>query len=181
MLEEIKVLKDVCERLNKANILYMLSGSVAMNYYAEPRMTRDIDIVIVLNKANVEKFTSIFAPNFYVDEEMVRTEISRSGMFNILHNESIIKVDFILKKDGEFNCAEFERRRQVEIEGVKVWIVSPEDLVISKLNWAKDSLSEMQFRDVKTILNTVENLDMKYVSRWAKMLGVSDLLGKLSR
>lgn len=181
MLEEIKVLKDVCERLNKAGIPYMLSGSVALNYYAEPRMTRDIDIVIILNMASSGKFTSLFAPDFYVDEEMIRSEISRNGMFNIIHNESIIKADFILKKNEEFNCAEFERRQQVEIDDVKVWIVSPEDLVLSKLNWAKDSLSEMQLHDVKTILDTVENLDMKYIFGWAKRLGVSDLLERISK
>lgn len=176
MSEELDVLKDVAGRLNEASISYMISGSVAMNFYAQPRMTRDIDIVIVLEPKSVKRFVLLFEKDFYIDEETVRVEVERRGMFNLIHNKLVIKIDFILQKSGEFYESEFGRKRRIDIDGVKMWIVSPEDLILSKLYWAKDSLSEMQLRDVKNILDVAENLDLEYINKWANGLGVQNML-----
>jgi len=66
MSEELEVLKIVTSRLNEANIPYMISGSIAANYYTIPRMTRDIDVVIGLKQGDIDKFTSLFEDDFYV-------------------------------------------------------------------------------------------------------------------
>jgi len=86
MNEHLNVLELVAERLEQSNIQYMISGSIAMNYYAQPRMTRDIDIVVELVLDDVKGLTALFMPDFYIDEEMVLNAIQNQGFFNIIHN-----------------------------------------------------------------------------------------------
>lgn len=170
MSEELEVLKIVTERLNRANIPYMVSGSMAANYYTVPRMTRDIDIVIELKETDVDKFVDLFAGDFYINKEMIKKEVRRQGMFNLIHTQFVIKIDFIVKKSSPYQDTAFSRKREVLINSNPMWFISPEDLVISKLNWAKDSLSEMQLKDVRNLLETVDNLDLKYIDKWISQL-----------
>jgi len=175
MINEFKVLKDVVTRLNKNKIPYMLSGSIAMNYYSEPRMTRDIDIVIEIESA--KKFYNLFKKNFYVDLEMIKNSILNKKMFNIIHLGEIIKIDFMVRKDSEFRKTEFSRRRKVKIGNLEIFIVSIEDLVLSKLIWAKDSHSEIQLKDVKNLLG--EKVDTEYIKKWADALLINNLLNEV--
>ncbi|MBI2092148.1 MAG: hypothetical protein HYY43_02410 [Deltaproteobacteria bacterium] len=179
MSEELDVLKEVTGRLDKASISYMISGSVAMNFYAQPRMTRDIDIVVILRPENVKDFIALFEKDFYIEPDTVKDEVARNGMFNIIHNKFILKIDFIIQREEKFSQSRFNRRKQIKIDGVKMWIISAEDLILSKLLWAKDSLSEMQLKDVKNILSVAEGLDLEYMNKWADELGVRELLSGL--
>jgi hypothetical protein len=97
-------------------------------------------------------------------------------LFNLIHVEAVAKVDFVVRKDIPFRREEFRRRRPVEIGGHPLWIVSPEDLILSKLAWAKTSRSEMQLRDVRQLLASVPTLDEAYLDRWAANLTVTELL-----
>ena len=96
---ELAVLSDVASRLDSASLEYMLTGSVAMNYYAQPRMTHDIDIVIALAGSDTEKMVSIFADDYYLSPDAVATAVRDHKMFNRVHYESVVKVDFIVRKD----------------------------------------------------------------------------------
>lgn len=178
MSEELQVLKDVAEILNAAGIDYMVSGSVAMNFYAQPRMTRDIDIVLALRKKGTKKFVSLFKNEFYLDEDVVEDEVRQNGMFNLIHNKYVIKVDFILQKNAAYDNEAFARRRQVKIDGADIWIISPEDLILAKLRWARDSLSEMQIKDVRNIICMVSYLDEKYIENWTAKLDLKNILEK---
>ena len=175
MSEELEVLKVVTGRLNKANIPYMVSGSIAANYYTVPRMTRDIDIVIELKRDGIDKFISLFNDDFYVNREMVANEVSRKGIFNLIHNQYVIKIDFIIKKSSAYQQAAFSRRKEIVIEGSPMWFISAEDLIISKLVWAKDSHSEMQLKDVNNLMETVDNLDLKYIYNWVRELDLEQI------
>ena len=175
MSEELEVLKIVTQRLKEADINYMISGSIAANYYTIPRMTRDIDVVIELKQADIDKFVGLFEGDFFVDREMVANEVYREGMFNLIHNRYVIKIDFIIKKSSAYQNAAFSHRRQVLIEQSPIWFVSAEDLVISKLLWAKDSHSEMQLKDVRNLMETVNDLDLKYVGNWVRELGLEQI------
>ena len=172
MLNELSVLKTVVKKLNKIKIPYMLSGSVAMNYYCIPRMTRDIDIVIELNDAEI--FYQIFKQDFYVDLETVKNSISEKSMFNIIHLKEIIKIDFIIRKDSNYRRTEFRRKKKIKINSIEIFIVSIEDLILSKLVWAKDSYSEIQLKDVKNLIR--EKVDLKYIKKWASCLQIESLL-----
>lgn len=181
MLNELEVLKTVITRLDSAGIPYMVSGSIAANFYTTPRMTRDIDIVIELEKEDAEKLFSLFSDDFYIDIESAKVAIRDKQMFNIIHNEAIIKVDFIIRKDIEYRKIEFERRRSIIFEGLRIYITSPEDLIISKLYWAKDSFSEMQIRDVENLMNTLPGLDRGYIAKWVQQLGIEVVYNRVNR
>ncbi|HUT47361.1 MAG TPA: hypothetical protein VMX36_13860 [Sedimentisphaerales bacterium] len=175
MSEELDVLKIVTRRLNEAEIPYMISGSIAANYYTVPRMTRDVDIVIELQQGDVDKFVGLFEKDFYMNRETVTNEVSRQGMFNLIHNRYVIKIDFIIKKSSAYQQAAFSRRKQVLIEQSPMWFVSAEDLIISKLLWAKDSHSEMQLKDVANLIDTADNLDSKHINNWVRELGLEQI------
>ena len=175
MSEELEVLKVVTQRLNEAGIPYMISGSIAANYYTIPRMTRDIDVVIELKENTIDKFIPLFEDGFYVNREMIANEVSRQGMFNLIHNRYVIKIDFIIKKSSAYQNAEFSNRKQVLIDQCPMWFVSAEDLVISKLLWAKESHSEMQLKDVANLMETVDNLDSEYIDNWIRELDLEQI------
>lgn len=178
MLSVSGLLKLVAQRLDSAGIQYMVSGSVAMSYYAEPRFTRDIDIVVELMPRNAKRLRELFGADFYIDEDDVREAASERGSFNAIHNASSMKIDFIVRKDNPYRAREFERRRTIATEGYNLSVVSPEDLVLSKLYWAKEGESEMQMRDVRNLIASRTDLDRAYLKRWAADLGVADLLDK---
>ena len=175
MSEELEVLKIVTRRLNEAEIPYMISGSIAGNYYTIPRMTRDIDIVIELKENAVDKFAALFEDDFYVNREMIANEVSHQGMFNLIYNRYVIKLDFIIKKSSAYQNTEFSNRKQVLIDQCPMWMVSAEDLVISKLLWAKESHSEMQLKDVANLMDTVDNLDSEYIDNWIRELDLKQI------
>ena len=181
MNEESTVLKEVCRRLEIAAIPYMITGSIAANFYAVPRMTRDIDIVIEIRKENVDQITNLFKSDFYIERESISEAIEKQGMFNILHNEYVIKVDFIVRKESFYRKLEFQRKRSAEFEKQKIWIVSPEDLILSKLFWAKESLSEMQLGDVKNLLRMVKDLDVSYIEKWVESLNLREIYQKVKQ
>lgn len=171
---ELDILRDVSHRLESAEVAFMLTGSVAMNYYAQPRMTRDIDLVVALEGAQTERFVRLFEAEYYVDRRVVASAITQRSMFNLIHNETIIKVDFIVLKSDAYRQEEFSRRQQVTLGDFHTWIVSREDLILSKLYWAKDSKSEMQLRDVRNLL--AADCDAVYLHSRASALGVGELL-----
>lgn len=179
MVGELDVLRIVSERLATAGIDYMLTGSYAMAFYATPRMTRDLDLVVELQQDDVDKVTQAFSSEFYVDADDVRSAIASQRMFNLMHLASGIKVDFIVRKQAKYRQVEFARRRPVTMAGVNTWIVTAEDLILSKLLWAKDSGSELQLRDVRSLLGAA--IDRSYVEGWAQELGVAELLREACR
>jgi hypothetical protein len=166
------VLRDVVERLDRAGLPYMLTGSLALAYYAEPRMTRDIDLVVALKPEGAAGFTAAVTPDYYVPEDLDGA-IAREGFFNLLHLDTVTKVDIIVRRNTPYRLNEFERRRQVTVAGVAIWIVSKEDLILSKLDWARDSKSGMQLQDIRNL--TAGAYDRPYVEEWVNQLGLEGL------
>ncbi|MBD3180332.1 MAG: hypothetical protein GF417_12575 [Candidatus Latescibacteria bacterium] len=152
---------------------------MALSLYARPRMTRDIDLVIECQIPDSETIVRLFGRDCYVDEQEVRDAIDSRAMFNIIHNEWIIKADFIVRKKSKYRRLEFNRRRQFSLEDLPIWVVSPEDLILSKLAWGKEARSELQREDVRAILQAGEDLDWEYLDKWAGELGVRNLLSGL--
>jgi hypothetical protein len=176
MTAELEVLEDAVTRLERAGVPYMLTGSIALSYYAQPRMTRDIDLVVELSKRDPKSLAALFTPDYYVAEADVTRALATSGMFNILHLGKLVKLDLIVRKDTAYRRHEFERRKRVPMPGFEAWIVSREDLILSKLAWGRDSGSEVQMRDVQALL--ASGADRQYLERWAKELSVEELLRK---
>lgn len=173
--DELDVLKSVTAQLEGAGISYMVTGSMAANFYAVPRMTRDIDLVIELSEQDVDRVTHLFQQEYYIDRDRVQRAVRDHAMFNMIHNVLVVKVDCVVRKETEYRRAEFARRRAVSVAGQRVFIVSPEDLILSKLDWAKESRSQMQLDDIRNLLRSVQDLDTAYLNRWADRLGVTAL------
>jgi predicted nucleotidyltransferase len=174
MQNELDVIRDVSNKLSEAGINYMLTGSVAMTYYARPRMTQDVDFVVALQPHDIDRFVALFEIDYYVDRDAVSRAVANESLFNVIHNQAFIKVDCIVRKSSPYRLLEFERRREVSMQGLQVWIVSREDLIISKLYWARDSHSEFQLRDVRNLL--ASGYDVAYLEQWTNELGLSELL-----
>ncbi len=123
---------------------------------------------------DVDRVTALFRPDYYISEESIRESLVHESIFNLIHQESVIKVDCIIRKSSEYRRAEFERRQRILILDFTTFIVSKEDLIISKLVWAKDSRSEVQLSDVKNLLAT--GYDAAYLRHWTRELGLDNLL-----
>jgi hypothetical protein len=102
-------------------------------------------------------------------------------MFNLIQNEYVVKIDFIVRKDSPYRLREFARRKRVVVDDRNLYLVAPEDLILSKLEWAKDSRSEMQLSDVRNLLKSVRPLNRRYLARWAKVLGIESLYREVSK
>jgi hypothetical protein len=176
MDDYLDFLRELTSRLTQAGIPYMITGSMAFAFYATPRMTRDIDLVVELHTDDVDRMIALFQADCYLDPESIQQAIKDHGMFNIIHNQSIIKADFIVRKNEAYRRMEFARRRTVMIDNHPIAIVSPEDLILSKLVWAQPSRSELQLRDIRQLLRAVPNLEMAYLTDWARELHVASLL-----
>lgn len=173
MKNEIDVIRDLTRKFAHGNIDYMLTGSLAMNYYAQPRMTRDIDVVVAVGQQDANTISELFNVDYYLALESIVRAIAHESVFNLIHLETVIKVDCIVRKSSSYRQLEFERRSLITIQDFTTWIVSKEDLIISKLEWARDSRSELQFRDVRNLLDT--GYDNDYLAKWTRELGLYDL------
>lgn len=165
----IELLKRVTNSLEFKEISYMLSGSLALNAYSVPRMSLDIDIVIELQEEQLNDFFEIFNVEFYINENTVKEETKHHGMFNVIDHKTGFKVDFIIKKETEYRNYEFSRRRRESIADFEVWIVSPEDLIISKIDWIQQYQSDKQINDIQNLL-AIPDIDMEYIIFWCEKL-----------
>jgi hypothetical protein len=158
--EIFDTLNDVIIRLNDLGVEYMVTGSVAMSSYVTARATMDIDFLIGLDHSDTQRFEKRFAGDYYVSLESIREAKERHSMFNVLNFTTGIKVDFITRKPNAFEDAKFRRRRRSKIGETEFWVISKEDLILSKLWWAKDSHSERQFEDVRRLIESGADASM---------------------
>jgi hypothetical protein len=167
----LQLLEKICQILETLQIPYMLSGSVAMNFYTDPRTTRDIDIIVELRNTDVPAFIQLLDNQFYVYPEGIYEEIPRQGMFNIIDYKTGFKIDFILRNEEEHEQVKFKNRRKIQYFGIDLWIIRLEDLVISKLKWIQVLESEKQKNDIVNLLD-VFYIDMEYITDWCKRLNL---------
>jgi hypothetical protein len=166
MFNFLRILISFFER---NNIPYMLSGSVAMSAYTVPRFTRDFDFVVHLKKENVPLLIEEFSEGYYCDEDAVKDAIASKTMFNIIDHKSGYKADFIILKDDSYSHVEFERRKKELVNNISLYLVSLEDLLISKLLWIQEFQGNLQAEDIKT-LAALPEIDWIYIRHWIDIL-----------
>lgn len=164
------VLALVGSLLEAASIPYMVVGSIASSIHGEPRTTFDLDIVIDPSDASLARFLDAVPDRFYVDPDTARDALSRRSMFNLIDQDSGWKVDLIVRKDRPFSVTELARRQRKLIDGGEIYLASPEDTVISKLEWAKLGASERQLDDVRRLLAMQPTMNRAYIERWVAEL-----------
>lgn len=177
--DQSRVLLDVVDRLEREGIEYMISGSIALSAYVRPRMTRDIDVVVDVGPHQVDALLRAFHGDYYLDAEAAGRAVAEHRLVNAVHESTLVKVDLVIRKEGPFRTAEFDRRVTVTVHGREMRLVSPEDLLLSKLLWGADSGSAVQFDDARQL--AALKLDWRYVERWATALELVDAVERLRR
>ncbi len=186
-MEPLEILQLVVSNLEKLNVDYMVGGSFASSVYGLARFTQDVDLIANLRPDQVDGFTRIFGREFYLDRGSIERALRTGTSFNIIHFESSFKVDFFILSKSKFKEEQFSRRllRRVNPDSdFEAYVQSPEDIILSKLEWYRrgGEASENQWRDVIGIIKTQGGrLDLVYLRKWAVELGVSDLLEQASK
>ena len=167
-------LRKLVEILDEAGVPYMLTGSLASAYYAVPRATQDVDLVIETDVPGVERVVQgLRDAGCYVDRDAALEAWYTQGQFNAIEPDSGWKVDIIVRKDRTYSKTEFERRERASLLGAEVSIASLEDVLIAKLEWSRLGDSALQRRDVIQLLErTWDRLDHPYLERWITELGL---------
>jgi hypothetical protein len=145
-------------------------------------MTHDIDVVVEIDQTHIPKIIKLFKKEFYVSEEAINESVMHKSMFNIINLDSGIKIDFWIRNDNEYDIERFNRRQKYMISGNEIFFSSPEDIILKKLLWYKDSQIDKHLDDTFGILQIQnENLDYKYIKKWSTKLSVSNLLNQLEK
>jgi hypothetical protein len=166
------VLRKLIDILDSAGIPYMLTGSFASSLHGMPRATQDIDLVIAPNPASLKALLQSFPEDrYYVSRAAALDAYERASLFNVIDFNSGWKIDFIIRKSRDFSRVEFDRRAPATVWGITLFVATAEDVVISKLEWAKLAQSERQIEDAAGIIRTQgKDLDMGYIESWINKL-----------
>src|SRR5260221_383484 len=167
------VFREIVAALDRADIPYMVVGSFASNLYGTGRGTQDIDLVVSADADRIRALLNILPKTqYYFDVDTALEACKRKSMFNILDMESGWKIDIIFEKPTPFHRQAFLRRAAAQIEQVPLFAARAEDVIISKLEWAKMGGSLRQIEDVAGILKVQESaLNYAEIEKWVKEHG----------
>ncbi|OQY07447.1 MAG: hypothetical protein B6I25_01855 [Planctomycetales bacterium 4572_13] len=173
-------LERIINALEDANIPYMISGSIGSSFHGQPRATNDADIVIDPTVQQLSVFIESLGPEYYVSKEAAQQAIQNRSMFNVIDIQLGHKADLIVRKDRPYSQQEFLRKTRANFLGIDTYVLSPEDSILSKLEWSKGRQSQTQFKDALGVLIAQKDaLDFDYLKKWAKELGIEDTLKNL--
>jgi hypothetical protein len=161
--------------LDRAGIPYMLTGSFASSYYGVPRTTQDIDIVVAPTTNQLRTLVHLLgADEYYVDLDAALEAQQHRSLFNVVDRVTGWKIDFIIRKSRAFSEEEFRRRAPFDLQGIPLFVATAEDVVISKLEWAKLARSARQIEDIAAILRIRwDSLDHAYLEKWIDELDLA--------
>jgi hypothetical protein len=167
-------LRRVTAALDANGIPYMLTGSVASSMYGIPRATNDVDVVISPTRQQLLSMVQLFQRlGLIVATESAVSALRNKTQFNVIDLSRGLKVDLIIRKDRDFSVTEFDRRETHEVEGMRLTIATPEDVLLAKLEWAKMGESDRQLIDAAGIIKVQgDTLDMSYIERWVEQLAL---------
>lgn len=177
--------EPVASAFEKLGILYCIGGSVASSTYGIPRSTMDVDMVSDLKKQHVPDLVRMLESSYYIDKDMAMEAIDRRSSFNIIHLETMLKIDIFIAKNTPHDKEAFRRRKKdtldEEEKTAEFYILSPEDIILNKLDWFRlgGGVSGRQWHDVLGILKIQKNaLDKNYLKHWAAEMRLEELLEK---
>jgi hypothetical protein len=186
-MEPLVLAASVGATLETLDIKWVLGGSLASSLDGEPRATLDIDLAIRLRVEQVHSLVEAFEDKFYVNESMAEAAARHHSSFNLLHSESVYKVDLFVLGDGLLDRRQIDRRRRVRVGAdppIELWAGSAEDQILRKLTWFRSGgeISDRQWRDVVGLLRVQsERLDLADLTTTAQLLGLSELLDEAIR
>lgn len=177
------LLVNIAGIFDKLRLPYLVTGGMAVLVWGRPRFTADIDIVVEIKPADVEglvKALRDFGQAGYIDEDVAYETVKRGGEFNFVDGVTGVKVDFWVSNSGDFDLSRFKRRSAKEILGHGIYFTSPEDLILSKLKWFKESRSNRHLEDAESVLQmSGDSLDFEYLKMWIERLGLGGEFKKM--
>lgn len=179
-----ETLEWICGKLEAQNISYMITGGSAVGFWGQIRTTMDIDIVIRIYVKDVDNFLNTVKKEAYVDIEEAKKSVLEKKMFNIIHNKMCFKIDIIpLDENNEYEVEKFNNKIKITLKNREIFVIAPEDLIISKLLWSKISGgSERQIKDCESIYKlNIDDLDLKYIEKWAATLKIKEDFNVIKR
>ena len=164
-MTQAELLRHLVDTLEALATEYMIGGSQAAMYYGEPRLTRDIDVVVALQAEHLPVLLRAFpAEEFYVDEEAARDAVRTSGQFNIIHPGSGLKIDVYVNPDTPYDRARLARRRRLPLlPNVTACFASAEDVIL----YAKDRLAPYKVPKTVEVVDAIPRSEATKVSRGA--------------
>jgi hypothetical protein len=177
----IETFFSVIQKLEEKEIPYMVVGSVASMIYGEARLTRDMDLVIDILPSDAKKLESLFpVEQFYCPPlEVMQAEIVHRGQFNLIHHDTGLKIDLMVRKATEHSVTEFERRQKTPFwEGHEAYVASPEDVILKKLDFFRQGGSEKHLHDIRGMLAETP-MDEAYLHSWIEKLGLAKEWGRV--
>jgi hypothetical protein len=179
-MTERELLADCLRLLNELNLAYMVTGSMASNYWGIPRTTHDLDFALQLPPSSVDRVVSAFSVDFHIDEPAVRSAFQPPHQFNAIDTRSALKVDFWLPTGSAFEREMFQRRLKIVLFSTPAWIATAEDVILHKLFWDRLTPSDRQRLDAAGVVAVQKGeLDLNYLNAWAVQLGVTETLRKI--
>lgn len=181
-MSQFRLLEKVVQILPERNIPYMLTGSIVSSLQGIPRSTHDIDIIISINKTDIHKITEAFPKDdYYINKKSIEAAIINKDQFNIIDINQGDKIDFWILTDNEYDKSRFSRKQKVKIIDFEIYVSAPEDTILQKLYWSKQSGgSKKQFDDALNVFEIqYSNLDISYIVLWSKKLKIESLLKEL--
>lgn len=177
MIEQKKFLEKLIFILESTGVPYAVCGSLSSGLHGQPRATNDADIIIAPTQDQFAKLLKSLETGYYVSSEAAFEAMKIRSMFNVIDNELGWKADLIFRQDNPYQLSKFNRRVRAKLMGIDLWILSPEDVILSKLDWSKDSGSDLQFRDAFGVIKLQwDKLNWEYLRHWAKELGIEKTL-----
>lgn len=178
VLQATRLVTDVLEKME---ITYAVCGSLASSAHGMIRTTMDVDLIADLRQEHVSMFVDLLKGSFFIDDEMIRSAIEHHRSFNIIHLESMFKVDIFTPTRREFDQNQLSRRQETKLgeEQIRLFILSPEDIVLAKLEWYRlgGEVSDQQWRDILGVLLIKQDqLDHHYMQEMADQMNTTDLL-----
>lgn len=184
----LAAIRPVAEAFEKLGVLYYIGGSIASSAYGAARATLDVDMASDLKPQHVPFLTKMLESSYYIDKDEILEAIRKHSSFNLIHLETMIKVDVFIIRDEPYPQQALRRRRKDTLDenqqGVQFYLASSEDIVLIKLDWYRmgGEVSERQWSDVVGVLKVQEKLlDREYLRQWASELKLTDLLEKAFR
>ncbi len=180
--EFLDALRKVTSVFASLGIDYAVGGSFASSVYGEARATRDVDLIAAVAGRHAQALVSALGSEFYADLDQISAAIRTQGSFNLVHLDSMSKIDVYVVWRTEFGQAQLTRRRQTHVgtaAPLGLYITSPEDTVLAKLDWYRQggAVSDRQWRDVLGVLRVQgSSLDWGYLRDWAGRLELTNLL-----
>jgi len=174
-MEPDELLRRVVETLERLDLPYLITGSVATILYGEPRFTNDIDVVVRLSPNRIDDLVEAFpGDEFYLDAERIRQAVASKSQFSIIHPSSGLKIDMIIPAMDDFDRSRFARATHVRpAEDYEATFASAEDVIVKKLQFYAEGGSDKHLRDIASVLRiSASDVDRDYVTRWADRLGL---------